>query len=138
MGLSTIVLAVMLASPGPSLQDDGDVETGAAARASGADAQAAASSPPVPSGSGTAPPVEHAPADATPAPPAEASAEATNDIIVHANPRHVRADPMSGINAATFDVCDRETRGARILGKQPWISPHLPASIPPNPMTVTT
>ncbi|WP_200844669.1 MULTISPECIES: VacJ family lipoprotein [unclassified Novosphingobium] len=121
--MSTITLAIMLASAGPTSQDDGDtrvvrdmavrdapmlalaeqpVLVSAPPSEVGAQAEEepAAAPPEVPGE--TVPPPAGAPADT----PAEASAPAEGDnvIIVNASPRHIRADPLSAINVATFEA----------------------------------
>jgi phospholipid-binding lipoprotein MlaA len=121
LGVSTIALAVMLASTGPAFQDNGETGAGSAAstRAPEKPLSAVPASPPAadlpqddalqPDATPVAPPeaaspaVEEAPPLDTPS-PASAPAEGDNVIIVNASPRDIRADPLSDINVATFEA----------------------------------
>ncbi|WP_205316042.1 VacJ family lipoprotein [Novosphingobium sp. P6W] len=114
--MSTITLAMMLASVGPTSQDDGNTiavreapmlalaEQTVPVPTLPSDVDARLGEEPAPvlpeAQAGTATPPADAPAGA----PAgvSAPAEGENVIIVNASPRHIRADPLSAINVATF------------------------------------
>lgn len=87
-----MTLAVMLASAGPTVH--GQIEP----EVSGEKPPVVAEGPLV---IVIPPPVP----EAVPEPPPVAG-EADSVIIVNANPRHIRADPLSGLNATTFEVVE--------------------------------
>lgn len=110
MGASTIALAMMLATAGPaSEREEGAVATGGALEGAMPARQAeAAAQEPTPAAPASPPLLDEA-APAPPAPGTTAPAEAppsadSGVIVVQADPREVRADPLSDINAATFEA----------------------------------
>jgi phospholipid-binding lipoprotein MlaA len=107
LGVSTLTLAVLLATAGPAVHDEASPAAGGEALAlapgeSGGAAVALSEAPPV---ALDAPPPREPAAEPAEAPAAAPTAAEGGDvIIVNANPRHVPADPLSGINAATFEA----------------------------------
>lgn len=98
--MSTIALAMMLATAGPTSQDHEDSQAADEA-VSNEQPLIILHIPPPP-----AEPVP-APADAAAVPPPEAVPVAGAEegvIVVNADPRDVRADPLSDVNAATYDA----------------------------------
>ncbi|WP_404482601.1 VacJ family lipoprotein [Novosphingobium sp. BL-52-GroH] len=111
--MSTIGLAVMLVAAGPAFQEDGQPGAGQAAAIPVAAGQpvpspAAPAADPGPAVPAADPPPLEAPV-AVPVPaqaPAPASAEGDNVIIVSADPRASRVDPLAGINVASFEAIE--------------------------------
>jgi phospholipid-binding lipoprotein MlaA len=102
LGVSTIALAVMLASAGPTALNDGE----AAASPGAVSSEQPLPVPAVPPPAEPLPtPVEAAPPPkAAPAHPAAAPVSEEGVIVVNADPREVRADPLSDVNVATYDA----------------------------------
>jgi phospholipid-binding lipoprotein MlaA len=105
LGVSILTAAMMLASADPVSQESGKLEGAHDVVAATPTQRPAPALPPEPAGVPPAvdaePPVSGAPPQN---PAAPAGPEGDTVIIVNANPRHVRADPLSGINAATFEA----------------------------------